>query len=75
MKFGNPGPGLGQAQKCGEVKPVNLLTHASNNVIKHFHQFALQWEISHLQIILALINANDFFDFFHNREDARTQLL
>jgi hypothetical protein len=35
MKFGNPGPGLGQAQKCGEVKPVNLFTHANNNVIKY----------------------------------------
>jgi hypothetical protein len=21
----NPGPGSGQAQKCGEVKPVNLI--------------------------------------------------
>jgi hypothetical protein len=22
---GNPGPGLGQAQKCGGVKPVNVI--------------------------------------------------
>ena len=37
---GNPGPGLGQTQKCGEVKPVNgisilsLLIIGSPNAIK-----------------------------------------
>ena len=25
-EFGNPGPGLGQAQICGGVKPVNGIT-------------------------------------------------
>ena len=28
--FGNPGPGLGQAQKCGGVKPVNEIPTLSS---------------------------------------------
>jgi hypothetical protein len=34
MVLGTPGPGFGQAQKCGSVKPVNGIptpTHPSDN--------------------------------------------
>jgi hypothetical protein len=39
---GNPGPGMGQAQKCGRIKPVKKIKWISNGntyklTIKNLH--------------------------------------
>jgi hypothetical protein len=69
--IGNPGPGLGQAQKCGEVKPVSmfLINIQEMNFIADQNQYNLSPDAGKKHVLFPLIYSSCLIQYiYENRQ-------